>query len=297
MIKHAGTWPAMLTPLREDGSIHLDLLAAHAKRLMQAGCAGVTLFGTTGEGPSFSGPERMQALEGLIARGVAAQQILVHTSCVAAPDTLLLTRHATQLGVHGCLILPPYFFKGVSDEGLVAHYSSIFEACADLPLRVVLYHIPQVIGVPLPLAVIARLLERFPRQIIGLKDSGCQRDASVAYAKALMPPMQVWVGNELDVPEMATLGTNGAVSGVANILPELVGHLVAQRDAQSVSANLARTKAFLDLVGGYTMIPAFKGIMAMIDQDMDWLRVRAPLVPLSAEEFERLRAQWQAFKA
>lgn len=297
MMDHAGTWPAMLTPLRDDGTIDLDRLAKHAQRLLDAGCAGVTLFGTTGEGPSFSGSERMQALEGLISRGVAAQRILVHTSCVAGPDTLLLTRHASQLGVHACLILPPYFFKGVSDQGLVAYYSAIFEACADLPLRVVLYHIPQVIGVPLPPAVIASLLQRFPSQIIGLKDSGCQRDASVAYAKAFMPPMQVWVGNELDVPEMASLGTAGAVSGVANILPELVGHLVTQRDRQSVAANLARTQAFLDLVGGYTMIPAFKGIMAMIDQDMGWLRVRAPLVALSSDEFSRLRGQWQAFKA
>lgn len=293
---HAGVWPAILTPLRADGAIDLDRLASHAKRLMAAGCSGVTLFGTTGEGPSFSSAERMQALDALVAQGIPAKHIIVHTSCTALPETLALTRHATQLDVHACLILPPFFFKGISDEGVLDYYTQIFEVCADLPLRVVLYHIPQVIGVSLSSAVMASLLQRYSGRILGLKDSSGQLEGSLAHAKAFMPPMQVWVGNELDIPQMVSLGTKGAVSGVANMLPQLVSNLVMQRDAATVAANLARTQAFLSLVGGYTMIPAFKGIMAMIDDDLGWLRVRAPLQQLTDAQVARLREQWTAFQ-
>jgi len=276
-LPHQGVWPAMLTPLQANGALDHARLVSHAKRLLAAGCSGVTLFGTTGEGPSFSVAERMAALEALLQGGVSPTQLLVHTSCTAVPDTVALTRHAAQLAVHGCLVLPPFFFKGVSDDGILDCYHAVIGACVGLPLRVVLYHIPQVTGV-------------------GLKDSGCQRIESVAYATAFMPPMQVWVGNEADVPEMVTLGTRGAVSGVANILPGLVGRLVTGRDTALVQADLKRVNDFLALIGGYTMVPAFKGLMAMIDKDPAWLNVRAPLRALSPAEFERLRQQWLGFQ-
>ncbi len=295
-LPHTGVWPAMLTPLRADLSIDTERLAAHAQRLIAAGCPGVTLFGTTGEGPSFAVAERQQALEALLAHGVPAQRVLVHTSCSALPETVALTRHATALGVHGCLVLPPFFFKGVSDVGVLDAYRHVFDACRDLPLRVVLYHIPQVAGVAVNAEVIAELLRLYPDRIIGLKDSGCQRQGSLAYARALMPPIQVWVGNETDIPEMAQQGTAGAVSGVANMFPGLVGRLVTGREPAAVQADLARVQGFLGLIGGYTMIPAFKGVMAVIDNDLSWLPVRAPLLALSPDEWHRLRAQWLAFQ-
>ena len=295
-VPHQGVWPAMLTPLSSDGAIDHLRLVQHAQRLMDAGCAGVTLFGTTGEGPSFSLAERMAALDALVDAGVPATRVLVHTSCASLVETVALTRHAAQRAVHGCLVLPPFFFKGVSDEGVLDCFRTVIDGCAGLPLRVVLYHIPQVSGVGLSHRVIADVLRAYPGLIIGLKDSGCQRDASLAYAKAFMPPMQVWVGNEPDVPELATLGTQGAVSGVANMLPGLVQRLVTARDPAEVQADVARVQAFLSLVGGYTMIPAFKGLMAVIDNDPAWLPVRAPLRTLSGEELARLRQQWLAFQ-
>ena len=296
-LPHTGVWPAMLTPLQADGSIDMTRLAGHARRLLGAGCAGVTLFGTTGEGPSFSVAERMQALQALIDHGVPARQILVHTSCAALPETVALTRHASSLGVHACLLLPPFFFKGVSDNGVLDAYRSVLDSCREESPRVVLYHIPQVSGVGLSHAVITALLRAYPGQILGLKDSGCDLDASLAYAQAFMPPMQVWVGNEMDVPALAAQGTMGTVSGVANMLPLLVGRLlVTGRDPKAVATDLERMGQFLDLVGGYTMISAFKGIMAIIDRDPTWLPVRAPLRTLSVEEFEHLREQWLAFQ-
>ena len=119
-VPFSGAWPALLTPLDAQLAIDHGRLASHAKALLLAGCGGVTLFGTTGEGPSFSLAERQEALQQMIARGVPAERIIVSTSCAALPETLALTQHAVKSGVHGCLMLPPFFLKGVSDAGIEA---------------------------------------------------------------------------------------------------------------------------------------------------------------------------------
>jgi 4-hydroxy-tetrahydrodipicolinate synthase len=290
-----GIWPALLTPLTASLDVDVDLLSAHAKRLMQAGCAGVTLFGTTGEGPSFTVPKRQATLEAMIARGVPAERILVHTSCAALPDTVALTRHSVEQGVRACLVLPPFFLKGVPDQGVIDAFCWVIDGVADARLRVVLYHIPQVSGVSLSVPVIQELMRRYPETVIGLKDSGCQRDASMAFAQALMPPLQVWVGNELDLQTLSPLGSRGAVSGVANMLPRLVARLVDGPEGSDAAGDQARMQAFLQLIGGYGMTAAFKGVMSVLDGEPGWQRVRPPLVALTDAEFELLKVQIAQF--
>lgn len=290
-----GVWPALLTPLDENLNIDHVLLLKHCQRLLALGCAGLTLFGTTGEGPSFSLTERQTTLQALIDGGIPAAKILVSTSCAALPETVELSRHAVSLGCAGCLILPPFFLKGVPDQGVIDAYEWIIEKVNDPQLKIMLYHIPQVAGVGLSVAVVAELLKRHPNVILGLKDSSCQLDQSLAFARAVMPPMQVWVGNELDVQTMAGMGTLGCVSGVANVLPRLVGRLVTQPTAIQAPADLARVKTFLGILGGYGLTAAFKGVMADIDAHPGWLRVRPPLLALSNAEINSLRAQMQAF--
>ena len=163
----------MLTPLTESLDIDHARLAAHAKGLIASGCGGVTIFGTTGEGPSFSMAERREALDQMIAHGVPAERIMVSTSCAALPETLALTRHAVSVGVHGCLMLPPFFLKGVSDEGILHCYRQVIDAVADPRLKLYLYHIPQVTGVGLSHHVIATLKREYPKIILGIKDSAC----------------------------------------------------------------------------------------------------------------------------
>ena len=153
-----GIWPAMLTPLDEALNIDHAKLAAHAQSLLRASCGGVTIFGTTGEGPSFSVRERKEALEQLIASGFPADRIMVSTSCAALVETTELTQHAVDLGVHGCLVLPPFFFKGVSDEGVFNGYVQVIESINRSDWRLYLYHIPQVIGVSLSHEVIQQLI-------------------------------------------------------------------------------------------------------------------------------------------
>ncbi len=291
----AGIWPALLTPLTASLDIDHDAFARHAHSLLAAGCAGVTPFGTTGEGPSFSVAERRAAIDALIERGVPASRILVATSCAALPETVELTRHATQVGAAGALVLPPFFFKGVSDQGIIDGYRWVIDRVADPRLKLMLYQIPQVTGVALSHHVIRTLLDQYPGTIIGLKDSACQREVSLAYAGAFMPPMQVWVGNEPDVPTMAGLGTLGAVSGVANVMPRLTRRLVEEHASPDIDRHVQRMRDFIAILGGYGMTAAFKGMMAILTGEPGWRRVRPPLVALDEAEFNRLAAQFQAF--
>ena len=284
-----GIWPALLTPLGADLSIDHARFASHSRDLIAAGCGGVTPFGTTGEGPSFSMAERRDAVDALVAGGVTASQILVSTSCAALPETLALTRHALEIGAHGCLMLPPFFLKGVSDQGIVDSYRYVIDGAADARLKLYLYHIPQVAGVGLSHEVIATLKRLYPQT------SSCELSHSLALADAFMRELTVYVGNELDLPELGRRGSTGAVSGLANFMPRLVHRMVMQPDAPGTLQDLARVSQLMGLLGGYSLTPALKGIMAALSGDKAWLRVRPPLVALTESAYNTLEGQVRAF--
>lgn len=290
-----GIWPALLTPLHADLSIDHAKFAAHCKSLIASGCPGVTAFGTTGEGPSFSLAERKEAIDQLIKNGIPAAQIMVSTSCAALPETLELTRHAVNAGVHGCLMLPPFFLKGVSDQGVIDCYRYVIDGLADDRLKLYLYHIPQVTGVGLSHHVIATLKNMYPNTILGIKDSACNTAHSVGLAEAFMKDLTVYVGFEPDLPEMGRRGSTGAISGLANFMPRVVKRLVTQPDAPATPAERERIIKLLGLLEGYSLMPALKGIMAMLSGDQTWLRVRAPLVALTPDEFKALEKSITAF--
>lgn len=285
----------MLTPLNEDLSIDHAKFAAHASALIRAGCGGVTLFGTTGEGASFSMAERREALEAMVRHGVPAAQIMVSTSCAALPETVALTRHAVQTGVHGCLMLPPFFFKGVSDEGIIDCYRYVIDSVADARLKMYLYHIPQVSGVSLSHHVIATLKKRYPETILGIKDSACTTAHSIGLAESFMKDLTVYVGYEPDLPEMGRRGSTGAISGLANFMPRLVHRLVTQPDAPATPADRQRAIDLIRLLDDYSLMPALKGIMAILSGDQAWLRVRPPLVALNPAQFTALESAIHAF--
>ena len=285
----------MLTPLDEALNIATPTLVAHARTLVDAGCGGVTPFGTTGEGPSFSLDERRAAIDALVEGGVPASKILVATSCAALPETLALTKHALAIGAWGCMMLPPFFLKGVSDQGIVDAYRYVIDGAADARLRVMLYHIPQVAGVGLSHAVIAELQRLYPHTIVGIKDSQCDLAHSLALAEAFMPPLTVHVGYEPHLPALGKRGSTGAVSGLANFMPRVVHRLVTEFDTPRAAQDLARIEQLLAILGGYALMPALKGIMSMLSGDRAWLRVRPPLVALSDAQYDALVAQLRAF--
>lgn len=285
----------MLTPLDEALNIDHAKLAAHAQSLLRAGCGGVTIFGTTGEGPSFSVRERKEALEQLIASGFPADRIMVSTSCAALVETTELTQHAVDLGVHGCLVLPPFFFKGVSDEGIFNGYVQVIESINRSDWRLYLYHIPQVIGVSLSHEVIQQLINKYPKIIVGIKDSACDQAHSVGLAKAFMPPLTVYVGFEPDLTTMGPLGSTGAISGLANFMPRVVHRMVlTSKEPQTVN-DAKRVDDMLALLKPYSLMPALKGVMAALSHDDSWLRVRSPLVALTPAVYADFAKKVDAF--
>jgi 4-hydroxy-tetrahydrodipicolinate synthase len=296
-IPQQGVWPALLTPLNADLSIDIDSFAHHAKSLLDAGCTGVTPFGTTGEGPSFTVAERISAIDGLLARGIPANRILVSTSCAALPDTVALTRHATEIGAHGCLMLPPFFLKNISDQGVIDTYRYVL-AAVPTP-RMVLYHLPQVAYVNLTQHAVDVLTAQYPTTFIGIKDSSGDLAGSLSFAKNSRG-MQVWVGNEPQLRVMAEQGSNGAVSGVANVMPKLVQRLTSPfdvngYDSAEAAKDLTRVKAFIDILNQLGMAATFKAIMAIKNNDAGWRRVRPPLVALSDSAFAQLQGLMNEF--
>ncbi|MEP7183961.1 MAG: dihydrodipicolinate synthase family protein, partial [Betaproteobacteria bacterium] len=264
------------------GAVDHPRLVAHAQQLLARGVDGVVPFGTTGEGPSFGVGERIAGLDALLAAGVPPTRIVAATGCAALPDTTALTRHAIAAGCAGALVMPPFFFKGLTDDGVYAGYARMIDAVADPRLRLYLYHIPQVTAVPIAASVIARLLADYPGVVAGLKDS----EGDLAHSTGVLarfPGLHVLVGHEPHLPAMLAAGGAGTVCGIANLYPGLIRRL---HDHAATGADTAReqaaVKAFLAAALPYPMLPAFKALAAALTGDATWETVRPPLAPLSA---------------
>jgi 4-hydroxy-tetrahydrodipicolinate synthase len=274
-----GVWCANLTPLDGQGGIHHGLLVAHVHWLLASGVDGVAPFGTTGEGQSFSLRERRDGLEALLRAGIDARRIAPGTGCAAIPETIELTKHALECGCVHTLVLPPFYIKGIGDEGLYASYARVINAIADDRLRLYLYHIPQMSGVPIGFDVIARLVAAYPDTIAGVKDSG----ADLAHEQALIarfPNLNVLVGYESHLPEALANGGAGTIGGLANLIPDVMRRL---HDATTDAARLQELDCIDRLrkvLEPHWRMPALKALTAQRTGARTWSAVREPLLPL-----------------
>jgi len=281
-----GLWCAMLTPLDASGGVDHGMLVAHAKSLLARGVDGVAPFGTTGEGQSFSVAEREDGIDALIAGGIPGERLVAATGCAALPETVELTRHGVQAGCVACLVLPPFFWKDATDEGLFAWYAQVIEAVGDARLRVYLYHIPQVSGTPLSVDLIARLATAFPEIIAGVKDSA----GSWANTEALLervPQLAILVGHEPHLPRLLRAGGAGTICGVANVFPALVRALFSP---EVTPADEQRVVTFIEIAFRQPFLAGFKALLAEQTRNPAWQAVRAPLQPLPADSRQTLLA-------
>jgi 4-hydroxy-tetrahydrodipicolinate synthase len=270
-----GFWVASATPLATDGSVDSAKLVAHAKQLFSKAVDGVVLFGTTGEGTSFSVAERVATIEAVLKAGIAPERIGIGGGFPAISDSITLTRAVLGLGLRHVLYLPPYFDRGVSAEGIEDAFAAIIDGVADNRLRASLYHIPQVSGVAIPASVAANLRKRYGKQVAGLKDSSGDFKQFQAF-RAAAPELAITVGNEADITRAIAAGGAGTICGMANVVPELVKGMVDGMDVE------ARMQAAIEIV---LKTPSFtatlKAILAAQTGDAAWLRVRPPLRTLS----------------
>jgi 4-hydroxy-tetrahydrodipicolinate synthase len=290
-----GLWPALLLPIHPNGELDTARAIAHAKRMLAAGCDGVTLFGTTGEGPAFTLAERKALLENLLGAGVRADQIVVTITALALGEAIELGQHASRLGVHRQMLMPPFFFNQPKDAGVIEAVSEVVRGIGDDELKLLLYHFPVMSTFGFSHAAIAELVRRHPGQVVGVKDSSGDLEHSLALAKAF-PELAILVGAEAHVATVMCQGGSGSINGLANIAPGLMKRVmsnpatVAPADAQLILDLLK----LLSLKPGMPFVGVYKAMLAEQTGDDAWLTMRAPLSPLDNTELEAVRSAYRA---
>lgn len=284
----SGAWTAALTPLRDDLSIDLDAAVEHCGWLLANGAAGVVVLGTTGEANSFSLEERKALIAHLERAGVPADRVIVGTGCCAAPDTIALTRAALEAGYANVLMLPPFYYKGVSDDGLFAAYARAIEGVGSSALRVLIYDIPPQTGFALSVDLLRRLRDAFPETVVGVKNSSGDWSAMDAALRAL-PGFQVFAGSEQFLLPTLRAGGPGCISALANVTSKQLGVLAAEwRGARAEALQNEATERRAAL-SKFPTIAALKEIMAERTGRDAWRNIRPPLVPLNAAQRDGLR--------
>lgn len=279
----SGVCAASLTPLHDDGIVH-DAFARHVEWLLAHGCDGCLLFGTTGEGLSFTVDERRAALDALLSNGVPADRLLVGSGALALPDAIRLTQHATARGVAGVLVLPPFHYRAVREPGVVRFYDRLVQRVGSADLRLYFYHFPELSGVPISVDAIEHLRSAYPSQIAGIKDSSGHWDHTDALCRHF-PGLQVFSGTERLL--LPTLRANGAgcISATVNVTAPLAARLLsAWQDGGSPDALQERLAALRTAFASLPTIPSLKQVVAHSRNTPEWKRTRPPLASLSDEE-------------
>lgn len=293
-----GLWPALLLPVAPDGALDTPRALAHAKHMLAAGCDGVTLFGTTGEGPTFTVAERKALLESMIGSGIRADQMLVTTTALALDDAIELGRHAARLGVHRQMFMPPFYFNQPRDAGIIESVSQVVRGIGDDQLKLLLYHFPAMSTFGFSHEAIAELVRRHPGQVMGVKDSGGDLGHALALARAF-PTLSILTGSEQHVAEVMCAGGSGSINGLTNVAPRLMArvikspHNVSPADSQLILSLLA----LLGIRPNMPFVGVYKQMLAEQNGDAVWLNMRAPLSPLDPSEAQAVREGYRAIGA
>ena len=289
-----GVLAPALTPFDEQLRPDVGRFLGHCRWLLAQGCRALAVFGTTSEANSLSVDEKERLLDGLLEAGIPGDALLPGTGGCALPDTVRLTRKAVEAGCAGVLVLPPFYYKGVSEEGLYRSYSEVIERVGDARLRLFLYHIPQFTLVPIADGVIERLLKKYPSAVAGMKDSSGDWQHTQA-TRARFPELQMFVGSEKFLLANLREGGPGCITASANVNAKAIARLFhewREPHAEKLQQELEAARVLLEK---FPMIPALKAVLARGTGHEGWRRVRPPLVELSETPQWDLSAQdWPA---
>jgi 4-hydroxy-tetrahydrodipicolinate synthase len=287
-----GVLSPVVTPFGKDLAPDAQRFVRHCKWLLAGGCSGLAVFGTNSEANSMSVQEKLQLLEALVAGGVPAAALMPGTGHCALSDSVTMTRRAVQMGCGGVLMLPPFYYKGVSDEGLYRNFAEVIERVGDDRLRLYLYHIPPVSQVPITLALIERLLKKYPGVVAGLKDSSGDWSNTKAMLHAFAKSgFDVFAGSEVFLLENMRHGGKGCITATGNVNPGPIDQVYRNWQAANADALQAAITATRKIVQKVPMIPALKAIIAHFGNDPAWRTVRPPLVELERDQEEGLIAE------
>jgi 4-hydroxy-tetrahydrodipicolinate synthase len=287
-----GVLAPVVTPFGADFSPDKERFIAHCQWLLSQNC-GLAVFGTTSEANSLAAEERSTLLDALVATGVDTSRLMPGTGCCSITETVKLTSQAVKHGCAGVLMLPPFYYKGVSEEGLYRYFSEVVQRVGDPRLRIYLYHIPPVAMVGITAGLVERLLKSYPNLIAGMKDSSGDWNNTRIFLDAFAQSgFDVFVGSESFLLANMRNGGAGTISATANVNPAAIHKLYAEwknADADDQQAKLNITR---DSFGKkYPMISALKQGIAIYANDPAWAKVRPPLVELTAEQAKTLAAE------
>jgi 4-hydroxy-tetrahydrodipicolinate synthase len=290
-----GVLSPVITPFGRDYSPDAGRFVRHCKWLLKSGCAGLAVFGTNSEANSMSVSEKRKLLEALVAGGVPAAALMPGTGHCALSDSIEMTRAAVELGCAGVLMLPPFYYKGVPDEGLYRNFAEVIERVGDERLSLYLYHIPPVAQVSISLALIERLLAKYPGTVVGVKDSS----GDWANTKAMLDNFakggfDVFAGSEVFLLDNMRNGGKGCITATGNINPGPIANVYKNwRSAQAdqLQAGITATRK---IVQKQPMIPALKSAVAHFGNDAQWKTCRPPLIELDASQEKTLITELKA---
>ena len=291
---YGGVNAALMTAVHADLAPDHARTAAHARWLLAHGCDGLGVLGTTGEANSFGLAERRTILERLVGDGVPAARLMPGTGTTNLADSVELSRHARELGCPGVLLLPPFYYKNPSEEGLFAYFAEVIERIGG-GLAIYLYHFPAQSAVPLTVPLIARLLEAFPGVVRGLKDSTGDAAQAEAFLAAFAPGgFEVYPGGDGLLQRMLGLGAAGCITAATNLTARFAQVVYSRRTGPEADAAQAMMNACRAAAGTVPLIPGLREILAHETGEDGWRTPRPPHTRLTAAEAETVRAAWQA---
>ncbi len=283
-----GVLAPVITPFDSELRPDAARLAKHCRWLLDND-VGLAVFGTNSEANSMSVGEKVALLDALVEAGLPPARMMPGTGCCALTDTVELTRHAMRHRCGGVLMLPPFYYKGVSDDGLFASYSEVIQRVGDARLRIYLYHIPPVSQIAISHALIERLLDAYPEQIAGIKDSSNDWTNMSAMLERFQPRgFNVFTGNEHFLLDTMRMGGAGCISALANVNGGAIARLYREWKSEDAKAQQASLDEVRNAFAKFPMIPALKAAVAAFGKDPVWATVRPPLVALSEEQQEAL---------
>jgi len=284
-----GVLVPVLTPLTPRGEPDAGRFVAFCRWLLDQGAGGLAVFGTTSEANSMSGPERMALLDALIEAGIPAGKLMPGTGACSMTEAASLARHAVGHGCGGALMLPPFYYKGVPDEGIFAFVSGVIDRVASTALRIYLYHIPPVAQVGYSLDLVGRLIKAYPETVVGLKDSSGDWSNTAALLDRY-PGFAVFPGSEVFLLDALRQGGAGCITASGNVNVPGIRKLYENWRGPQADALQAELTALRKALQAYPMVPALKRIVAHFHNDPDWAAVRPPMLPLDAAQSTALLA-------
>jgi 4-hydroxy-tetrahydrodipicolinate synthase len=285
----AGVLVPVLTPFTRAGDPDAGRLIAFCRWLLDQGADGLAIFGTTGEANSMSAGERMELLDKLVAAGIPPARLMPGTGACSITESVALARHALGHGVGGVLMLPPFYYKGMDDDGLFAFFAAVIERVGSPALRVFLYHIPPQTVLGLSLDLVGRLIRAYPDTVVGLKDSSGDWNNTAALLDRY-PGFAVFPGSEVFLLDGLRKGAVGCITATGNV--NVPGIRKVYENWQTPQADELQAAITLTrkTIQAYPMVPALKRIVAHFHNDPDWAAVRPPMVKLPEAQAQALLA-------